>query len=510
MKLHPRGLWVTSLRIATQSDHWTSEYSSVNNTLRYLQMRRTNSLSTKTGCFRTLHKLCLFAGRNPDELVRMEKTEIEQYVRDYSESVKNRTGWGATANLAITHLKLFFRENGFRRETGRELVVELFRVPPRSSKVKEYIPTPEEAIRMAEAYGLGSRNYAAILMLAFTGLRNSTLRALLYGDIRQELEEGKENLLVRIHKDMKRIDPNACKGEIPYFVFTDKKTTNAIRLYLAARTSRSGKLPDDAPLFPTTSTRIGDRRLRNSTILSNRELQIAVKEGARRAGIEDWKFVTPHKLRKTFKSFLINQPPESRLDQSDQIFFEGHLPGGSEDAYYDKTKIENMRAKFSKLVVERDPSMQIASTMARGVGLDPASLRADLARTLGRDPTLSEEVAELTKHISEMLHHGQNSSRKTTKVIAEELLEKYLDEGWRFVASLGSGKAVVEKEVPPSDDSPDLKGKLEQSSDKKVDNHPVPEARSPSSTSVLPPKEGDKPEHFPEDDNRPGSLDRWF
>jgi hypothetical protein len=405
---------------------------------------------------------------------------------------------------------LFFRENGFRRETGRELIVELFRVPPRSTKRKEYIPTPEEAIRMAETYGLGSRNYALILMLAFTGLRNSTMRAVLYGDIKRELEEGKENLLVKVHKDMKQVVPNACKGEIPYFVFTDKKTTKAIRMYCETRSAEFGRIPDNAPLFPTGDTRIADRQRRNLTFLSDRELQFVVKKGARRAGIEDWKFVTPHKLRKTFKTFLVNQPPESRLDPSDQIFFEGHLPGGSEDAYYDKTKIESMRAKFSKLVLDRDPSMQIASEMARGAGLDPSSIRADLARKLGRDPTLSEEVTELRNHVSEVLSNRAKPSTKTTKVITEESLESYLEEGWRFVAFSGSGKAVVEKELAQPVNPLNSSERLEQNQDKESGNALASHVNAPSDTNVKPPAVADNLGQAPSDDQIPGSLDMWL
>lgn len=64
-----------------------------------------------------------------------------------------------------------------------------------------------------------------------------------------------------------------------------------------------------------------------------------------RAGIEQWRDVTPKCLRKAYESALRN----NRLDPKDQEFLMGHILPGTQDPYYDYTKIEQLREKYMKI-----------------------------------------------------------------------------------------------------------------------------------------------------------------
>jgi hypothetical protein len=60
--------------------------------------------------------------------------------------------------------------------------------------------------------------------------------------------------------------------------------------------------------------------------------------------------VTPYSLRKAFETVLHSELAEGgRMDGKVQEFFMGHILPGSEDAYFDKTKVEMLRAEYSKL-----------------------------------------------------------------------------------------------------------------------------------------------------------------
>ena len=349
-------------------------------------------------------------------------------------------------------MKTFLRENGFRNEDAKGIVVKGYNVPFRATKWGEYIPEPKEAIRMAETCGVGSRDYAIILTLGFSGLRQSTLRAIRFKDVELELEKGHKNVCITVSDEMKKLVPDAAKGRMPYYVFTTELATEAWRMYLKQRIDNYGQIPEDAPLFSTKCTRISERNTRNSTVLSKRELERIVKTAAMRAGIKDWKLVTPHKLRKTFESFLRNQPPECRLDYKDQEFFMGHKLPGSQDNYYDRTKIETMRAKFAKLVVEQDPAVQTTLAMARDLGLDPQLLKSELARSLGRDPTQPEETENLRKKIKEKIENRRPDTVKVQRIIEEKEFEGKMAEGWSFKGSLPNGKIIIERdEEQPKD-----------------------------------------------------------
>ena len=420
------------LKIAIGGDGWHSQFSSLDKAFQYLQVRKSNSSDTMKQLSSLLYRLCEFSKKTPDELVRLDKEELERLVDTFvKKEIWDHSEWGKTANTSVAILKVFFRENGFRRERGEELELTKYRVPPRTLKREEYIPDPTEAIRMANACGGGSRDRALIMILAFSGLRNSTLRALRYRDVKDELLAGKENLLIRVRRDMKKIIPGACKGEIPYYTFSTKTTTEALKHYLEERLRKNGSIDDDAPLFPTTFTWISNRDRREHTPLSQRELEFIVQKAARLARIEKWNVVTPHKLRKTFHSFLRNQPPEARLDGKDQEFLVGHMLPGSQDTYYDKTKTEEMRTKFAKLVIERDPEYQTMREIARSMGIDPDMARVELASRLGRDPTLPEEIESLRGGIKDKVD-GRGERRKETRMVDEQELEGllYSNEGW--------------------------------------------------------------------------------
>jgi hypothetical protein len=56
--------------------------------------------------------------------------------------------------------------------------------------------------------------------------------------------------------------------------------------------------------------------------------------------------VHPHCLRKAFETAL----RDNGLDPKDQEFLMGHILPESQDTYYDKTKISELREKYAKIV----------------------------------------------------------------------------------------------------------------------------------------------------------------
>jgi integrase len=104
-----------------------------------------------------------------------------------------------------------------------------------------------------------------------------------------------------------------------------------LKLYLKDRRSRLGEILEEDILFCTEYNHI-QRSMRAKKPLTQRELQLIIKEAARKADIKDWKNVFPHCLRKTFDSFLRTQFADGgRLDLKTQEYFMGHLLGGSMD-----------------------------------------------------------------------------------------------------------------------------------------------------------------------------------
>jgi len=384
VKEPPRsGFKQTILRPSESSDRylaflkvndWRSEYSSVDLLLRHLS-RKCRSEASRRAYLSRLYSFCVYTRTDPDGLVYLPKNVIEGLVQDYADQYNDSKHSVRYANNVLNILKTFFKVNGFRGV--QTLEVEGYYMPARYRKVPEYIPGKNEIYAMADS-ACSLRDRAIILTLYSSGLRNSTLRALLIRDVEKELSKGVNNLLVPVYPEMKSIDPYACKGNISYFTFVCDEATEAIKLYLRERKEKYGEILSHEPLFASDYNQI-DRNERKSKTMSPRQLQFVVKLAAKRSGLAQWQFVRPHCLRKTFETVLHSELVDGgRLDPKVQEFFMGHILPGSEDAYFDKTKVEMIRAEYAKLnfgrviVENRFKVLKLAVARAfEGTGIDP-------------------------------------------------------------------------------------------------------------------------------------------
>jgi integrase len=319
----------------------------------------------------------------------MRRKEVEDGIEKYAATIADASR--AYANLGISALKTFFVANGFTR--NRAVEIEFYYQPPRNRETREYIPTKADAYRMADS-ACSLRDRAIILMLFSSGLRNATLRALLVGAVKKEIDEGQNNILIPIRPEMKTVLPNACKGNIPYYTFLCDDGTQALKLYLNDRKERFGILNDDEPLFCTEYNQLPKEQRRLKT-LTDRELQLIIKDAAKRAGLPRWRLVHPHALRKTYETILRAQMIDgSNLDVKTQEFLMGHILPNSQDNYYDYSKIETMRIvysnlKFGRTVVENKFKL-LRATIRRafeGTDIDPDMLMIEYVKSL---PSRSE------------------------------------------------------------------------------------------------------------------------
>lgn len=356
---------------------WRSEYESVDLLLRHLS-RKCRSEASKKAYLHRLYSFCNYAGMSPDELAKLPKSHVEGLVQDYADNYNDGKHSVRYSNGIINLLRTFFKVNGFKGT--QTLDVEGYYMPARYRKVPEYIPRKHEIHLMADS-ACSLRNRAIILTLYGSGLRNSTLRALLIKDVENELSRGISNILIPVYPEMKLIDPYACKGNISYFTFICDEATEAIKLYLHERKEKYGEILSHGPLFSSEYNQV-DRNERRSKIMSQRQLQNVVKMAAKRAGIAQWRHVTPHCLRKAFETVLHSELIDGgRLDPKIQEFFMGHILPGSEDAYFDRSNIEMLRAEYTKLnfgrVIVKNKFKALRTAVARafeGTGIDPDKL----------------------------------------------------------------------------------------------------------------------------------------
>jgi len=340
--------WKEKLRVSG----WESQYESVNKMLTFLRVRKIGSETTKESYCKGLAIFCNFANTTPDELAKMPKKKIKKLMDGFVEDFRKRGKSPKYINNILYMIKTFLLVN------GRKIRIPTLYIPSRREVENEYVPTVEEVLRMIEI-ARGWKNKAAIGLGAFSGLRNSTVRALRYGDIKEELEKGVKNLCIKVYPDMKKIVPGACKGNITYYTFTIERVTQYLKLYVEEKKREFGELRDDDLLFNSEWSRLPKEERRKKPLSEAMLLKI-VKNAAKEAGLEEEKCnkITFHSLRKTFQAFLRNQPAHLKLDYRDEEFLMGHVIGGSAEYYY-RPKIEELRRKFSKMVVDFSEQIQM-------------------------------------------------------------------------------------------------------------------------------------------------------
>ena len=131
----------------------------------------------------------------------------------------------------------------------------------------------------------------------------------------------------------------------PLFHFSIQSCRNLVRSCISESERRYDKFTDETPLF------IGQKINGRLSHTRRNTIECIVHEAARKAGLEQWKDVYPHCLRKTFQNVLKSEFSDrhGRLDEKDQEFLMGHILSGSLDSYYDKSKVEALRSEYARL-----------------------------------------------------------------------------------------------------------------------------------------------------------------
>jgi hypothetical protein len=236
---------------------------------------------------------------------------------------------------------------------------------------------------------------------------------------------------------MKKVVPDACKGSVSYYSFFHPYATKVLRTYVSETERKIGELANDAPLF------VGETVNGRITHVNLRTLERIVKDAARKAGIEQWEAVHPHCLRKAFQSVLRAEYTDSgRMDPKTQEFLMGHILPGSQDTYFDKTKVEEIRAEYNRLAFRRSSDVTQEDLKA--------SFRKQLLLVAGfsQDEIDSMDISgagdqEFQKMVREKLLGAMTNNGHKQKVIPAGELKSHISQGWEYIAQLPDSEVVV-------------------------------------------------------------------
>ena len=397
-------------------------------------------------------------GLTPDGLLSLSNENASEKIQAFCDKY-NEIGKARTAHIALQCLRSFFKRNGFEK-----LKVDDYNW--RKNKRIEYVPTKEEVYRIVEH--CDERGKAIILCAFQSGLRNSAIRALCYGDIKAQFEAGRIPIRIHVNSEFRQRIPEACKEDVEYYTFFGKEATQALKEYVEWRVDKYGKIGDDEPLFiPYEAfSQINPRE----SALSGDSLQRLIKRAARRTRIKDWRRVRFHGLRKSFRAILdAGYVDGGQMAEDDKEYLMGHtLP--SSKAPYHNANVEVLEQRYMKLnwsqtaQVTKETKVEMIKTFARSLGI--TELEVKIQKLREEQPELEEadaigkvmreelginpmkiKMAKYRKDDEKDDLSDEKRRRYETRIVTEKELVSHLDKGWVLVKELRSGKIVVKRSL---------------------------------------------------------------
>ncbi|WGI17685.1 tyrosine-type recombinase/integrase [Methanonatronarchaeum sp. AMET-Sl] len=364
------------------TDAWKSKYKTIQRFLNHYA-RQTKSMKTRKVYLRTISRYTKHLDIEPDQLTQQTKEAIEQQLEDYRDQLLIEEKSRRYINSEIKRIESFYRTN------NKDIEIDKLHIPTRYRKKQEYIPTKHEVHQIADAAN-SNRDRTIILSLWSSGLRINTLLALNIKDIQQELKQDHEVIKLPVYPEMKQRLEGACKGKIPYYSFICKQATKALKTYLNERKTKYGELKPEHPLFHSEWNQYENR---NQERVTRSSISRKIKKAAKHAEIDKHQHISPHTLRKAFKSQLRTETETGEiLDRGTQEFFMGHVLPGSEDPYYDKTKTKYHRKQYKKIDFTTTP------------------------------PTEEKD-----------------------KIIEPKKLQKHLNKGWKYIEKINENQIIIRK-----------------------------------------------------------------
>lgn len=341
-------------------------------------------------------------GLTPDGLLLLSSDNVADKIQAFCDKY-NETGKTRTAHLALNYLRSFFKHNGIEK-----LKVEDYNW--RKNKKTEHVPTKEEVYKIAEH--CDARGKAIILCAFQSGLRNSAIRALCHGDIKEQLDTGKVPIRIHVNSKFKERVPQACKENAEHYTFFGKEAAQALKDYIDWRVTKYGKINEDEPLFTPYETFSQPKPRKNT--LSEDSLQRLTKRAAKRTRIKDWRNISFHSLHKSFRTVLdAGYVDGGQMAEDDKKYLMGHTHSRLKKLYHN-TNADILEQRYMKLKwsptsqVTKETKEEMIKTFAQSLGI--SELEVKIRKLREEQPEL-EETDAIGKVIREEL--GINPMKTT-------------------------------------------------------------------------------------------------
>ena len=386
---------------------------------------------------RRLGSFCNHFGLTPKRLVSLGSDEIYNLLLDYVSDLEAAGRAGSYIESALKAVKSWLAHNDL--EIKRKIKIKGVRDTP--TLRNERTPTPEELRRIFLSGDKKAR--VTCVLMAHSGLRPVTLGnyrgtdGLRIRDFPEMRIEGDSVEFERI-PTMVVVRPELSKGGHQYFTFLSEEGCEYLKDYLEERMLEGEELTADSPIIRP--------KVAKKPFIRSVNIGDMIREAIRKAGF-NWR---PYVLRAYFDTQLMLAESKGLVIRDYRQFWMGHK-GDIENRYttnkcrLPEDVIEDMREAYRRsqeyLQTTRPETSRekLVEEFRRQLLLVAGFSQDEISRIDITDLT-DEEFQDLVR---KRLLGNVNADCGTQKVVNLNELEKYLENGWEYVATLPNKKVIV-------------------------------------------------------------------
>jgi integrase len=331
-----------------------------------------------------LEKFCKWVAVDPPGLLKLDVEEAKVRVLGFAKEYAGAGKHGKAIQI-FNGLKSFYGYHNKKLDFNRYR--RQFIKTVRKKVDYELIPDNELVYRLVDVCRRPI-DRAVILFLFQSGIRINALHRLNYGHVREQLDNGRAPIRLKITSN---IDTKLRHAGISYYyTFIGKAAIDTLRIYLEQLKSKGIQLKDEDPLF---RSKYGSR-------LTKESIYRIVKTAAGRLDGVDKRKIWPHLLRKSFRKVL----NKSDLDEDTREALMGHKLPGSRGNYFDFHDVDEIEKKYKTCNFSREAETSAIKIEERVEEIE-AEYREKyegLRKKLEEEPEWMGEFRESMKELREL------------------------------------------------------------------------------------------------------------
>ena len=375
------------------------------------------AVSTKVTYGKAARLLSEFLKKDPTEIVNEYKADVKKSMYDAFDK------W----ERIFDDFAIFLEKSGFGSATvhlyhaGAKALINCnvprsMRVQAKSPEVYSRSIPPVTFEDLKKIYGMvGVRDRAIIAFFKDSGISAAGAVGLNFGDL-EGFDKNEKWARIEVYRE---------KEHVEYETFLGPNATEALRAYIGVREQKGEKTTGDSPLFVTETKPF--RRLNLHALRAN------LQQVQRSTGI----VISTHRLRKFFETYMaltVRHPIVLK-------YWMGHKVKGGRD----------VEAKY--IIPPTPEQLKLYRESYRNIDLTGGTMEERVKAIEQIMEKMTPEQRELMrKHGVTMMRKGEDGKKDTEtnggqamqRIASEEELEKLLTQGYRVIATLPSGKIVVE------------------------------------------------------------------